>query len=131
MGNYVLKVFSADTPDAAWEGVADTPTYGIEKAFRISKGQRTELGTLTCRPLSVKVTVAYRQSLYELLSADTEADVVLSGVHNLVFAKDEKKAGYLRPLHTGADKENDLVLYLTTVYEGRKSWKMRNIHLTT
>ncbi|WP_299222457.1 DUF4493 domain-containing protein [uncultured Alistipes sp.] len=120
VGNYVLKVFSADTPDAAWEGAADTPTYGIEKAFRISKGQCTELGTLTCRPLSVKVTVAYRQSLYELLSADTEADVVLSGVHNLVFAKDEKKAGYLRPLHTGADKENDLVLYLTTVYEGKQ-----------
>ena len=64
--------------------------------------------------------MAYRQSLYELLSADTEADVVLSGVHNLVFAKDEKKAGYLRPLHTGADKENDLVLYLTTVYEGKQ-----------
>lgn len=120
VGNYVLKVFSADTPDAAWEGAADTPTYGIEKAFRISKGQCTELGTLTCRPLSVKVTVAYRQSLDELLSVDTEADVVLSGVHNLVFAKDEKKAGYLRPLHTGADKENDLVLYLTTVYEDKQ-----------
>lgn len=119
VGNYALKVFSGDTPDTAWEGEADTPTYGIEKAFRISKGQRTELGTLTCRPLSVKVTVAYRQSLYELLSADTSADVELSGEHSLLFAKDEKKAGYLRPLFTG-DKENALVLYLTTVYEGKQ-----------
>lgn len=120
VGSYRLKVTSGTTPDTAWEGEENTPTYGIEYDFSIAKGKSTELGMLTCRPLSVKVTVAYRQSLYELLSADTEADVVLAGEHDLVFTKDEARAGYLRPLHTGTDEANDLVLYLTTVYEGKQ-----------
>lgn len=120
VGSYRLKVTSGTTPDTAWEGEENTPTYGVEHDFSIAKGKSTELGMLTCRPLSVKVTVAYRQSLYELLSADTEADVVLAGEHDLVFTKDEARAGYLRPLHTGADEANDLVLYLTTVYEGKQ-----------
>lgn len=120
VGSYRLKVTSGTTPDTAWEGEENTPTYGVEHDFSIAKGKSTELGMLTCRPLSVKVTVAYRQSLYELLSADTEADVVLSDTHSLVFEKDEARAGYLRPLHTGADEANDLVLYLTTVYEGKQ-----------
>lgn len=77
VGAYTLVVYSAETPDTAWEGEADTPTYGAEQVFSITKGATTDLGTVTCHPLSVKVTVAYRQSLYELLSADTEAEVEL------------------------------------------------------
>lgn len=119
VGAYTLNVYSAPTPDAAWEGDENAPTYGTRQTFTIRKGETTDLGTVTCHPLSVKVTVAYRESLYELLSADTEADVELSGSHSLVFAKDEARAGYLCPTHTG-DEPNELWLYLTTVYEGKQ-----------
>lgn len=119
VGAYTLNVYSAQTPDTAWEGEAYAPTYGAQQTFTITKGATTDLGTVTCHPLSVKVTVAYRESLYELLSADTEADVELGGASSLVFAKDEARAGYLRPTHTG-DEPNELWLYLTTVYEGKQ-----------
>lgn len=116
-GTYTLRVYSGETPDAAWEGSEGTPTYGTEQAFVINKGQVTDLGEITCRLLTVKVSVAYKQSLYDLLGPDTEADLVLSDNANLTFLKDEKRAGYLRPL---LGQANSLVLYLTTVYEGKQ-----------
>lgn len=118
-GAYTLKVRSGETADAAWEETDGTPTYGAEHPFVIEKGKTTALGEIQCRLLSVKVTVSYRKSLYDLLSADTEADLTLGEEHTLTFVKDEKRAGYLRPPHTGA-KPNSLVLYLTTVYEGKQ-----------
>lgn len=116
-GAYTLKVYSGETPDAAWEGSEGSPTYGAEQTFVINKGQMTDLKQITCRLLTVKVTVAYKQSLYDLLSDDTEADLVLADNANLTFVKDEKRAGYLRPLPGQA---NPLTLYLTTVYENKQ-----------
>lgn len=118
-GAYTLKVSSGETADAAWEGDEGTPTYGAAQAFTIEKGKTTALGEIKCRLLSVKVTVTYRKSLYDLLSPDTEADLTLGGEHTLTFVKDEARAGYLRPVHTGT-KPNPLVLYLTTVYQGKQ-----------
>lgn len=47
-GTYTLRVYSGETPDAAWEGTEGTPTYGTEQAFVINKGQVTDLGEITC-----------------------------------------------------------------------------------
>lgn len=113
VGVYTLSVYSAPTPDAG-----ETPTYGAAQTVTITKGGTTSLQDMTCRLLSVKVTVAYKDTLIATMSADTRAEVVLGEKNGLVFeGKEPTLVGYLKP---EADQSNPLVLYLTTTFNEKK-----------
>ncbi|MDE5623871.1 MAG: DUF4493 domain-containing protein [Alistipes sp.] len=113
-GVYTLSVYSDTTPDAAF----DTPTYGAAQTVTITRGNTTALQDMTCRLLSVKVTVAYKDTLIATMSKDTQAEVVLGEKNALVFeGKEPTLVGYLKP---SADQSNPLVLYLTTTFNEKK-----------
>ena len=113
VGVYTLSVYSAPTPDAG-----ETPTYGATQTVTITKGGTTSLQDMTCRLLSVKVTVAYKDTLIATMSTDTHAEVVLGEKNMLLFeGKKPTLVGYLKPT---ADQSNPLVLYLTTTFNEKK-----------
>lgn len=113
VGVYTLSVYSAPTPDAG-----ETPTYGATQTVTITKGGTTSLQDMTCRLLSVKVTVAYKDTLIATMSTDTHAEVVLGEKNMLLFeGKEPTLVGYLKPT---ADQSNPLVLYLTTTFNEKK-----------
>lgn len=74
VGRYTLSVCSGPTPDVAWEGDEGTPTYGATQNFAIIKQQTTTLQSMTCRLLSVRVTVRYKDTLLATMSDDTQSD---------------------------------------------------------
>ena len=117
-GIYTLSVFSGETPDSAWEGEDGTPTYGASQRFTIAKSETTLLQEMTCHLLSVKVSVAYKDTLIATMSENTQAELVLGENTSLLFeGKEPALAGYLKP---DADRKNPLVLYLTTTFNGKR-----------
>ncbi|MCM1151787.1 MAG: DUF4493 domain-containing protein [Alistipes sp.] len=118
VGLYMLSVFSGETPPTAWEGEEGTPTYGATQRFTIVKGETTLLQEMTCHLLSVKVSVAYKDTLIATMSENTQAELVLGDNNSLTFeGKEPALAGYLKP---EADRKNPLVLYLTTTFNGKR-----------
>jgi len=118
VGSYTLTVNSGDTPATAWEGEENTPTYGAEQTFAITKGNTTTLQAMTCRLLTVKVTVAYKETLVATMSEQTTAELVLGETNALTFeGREPALAGFLKPV---AGQKNALVLYLTTTFNGKK-----------
>ncbi len=117
VGSYTLSVSSGATPETAWEGEEGTPTYGANTPFAITKGNTTALTDVTCRLLSVKVTVAYKDTLIATMSENTVAELVLGETNALTFeGREPDLAGYLKP---EAGQKNPLVLYLTTKFNGK------------
>ena len=118
VGSYTLRVSSGETKDAAWDGEEGTPTYGAEAKFAITKGNITALTDVTCRLLSVKVTVAYKDTLIATMSENTTAKLVLSDTNMLTFeGREPALAGFLKPI---AGQKNPLMLYLTTTFNGKQ-----------
>ena len=118
VGSYTLSVYSGETPDVAWEGMEGTPTYGTTQNFTIAKGMTTALQDMTCRLLTVMVTVQYKDTLIATMSKNTTAELVLGDDKSLVFeGKEPDLIGYLKP---DADRANPLVLYLTTNFNGKE-----------
>lgn len=118
VGAYTLSVYSGPTKEAAWEGEEGTPTYGATQNVTITKGNTTALQDMTCRLLSVKVAVAYKDTLIATMSENTTAEVVLGEKNALVFeGKEPAGVGYLKP---AANQSNPLVLYLTTTFNGKQ-----------
>ncbi len=139
VGSYYLNVYSGNTPDAAWEGDANSPTYGAKtETFAITKTNTVDNpvvlnDVITCRLLTVKAAVSFHKSLYELLSSDTEAELTLSETNSKTYTStefgiieksgdqttyaQEPKACYLKPIE---GQQNPLVLYLTTKFEGKQ-----------
>ena len=117
-GIYTLSVFSGETPESAWEGEEGTPTYGASQRFTITKGETTLMQEMVCHLLSVKVSVAYKDTLIATMSENTQAELVLGENTSLTFeGKEPALAGYLKP---DADRKNPLVLYLTTTFNGKQ-----------
>lgn len=118
VGSYTLSVRSGDTPETAWEGDDDTPTYGADAKFAITKGNTTALTDVTCRLLTVQVTVAYKDTLVATMSEQTTARLVLGELNALTFeGREPAKAGFLKPV---SGQKNPLVLYLTTKFNGKE-----------
>lgn len=123
VGSYTLSVRSGDTPATAWEGDDDTPTYGADAKFAITKGNTTALTDVTCRLLTVQVSVAYKDTLIATMSEQTTAKLVLGEQNALTFeGREPAKAGFLKP---EAGQKNPLVLYLTTTFNGKEIKEQR------
>lgn len=72
-GNYTLDVRSREEEVPAAE--FEDPIYGAEKAFSITAGQTTTIGSLTCTLLQVKVTVSYSDEFLKDITGDGVATV--------------------------------------------------------
>ncbi len=118
VGRYTLSVYSGPTPDVAIEGDEGSPTYGATQIFTIIKEQTSTLQNMTCRLLTVRATVGYKDTLIATMSEDTRSELVLSGDRSFVFEGIyPEEVVYLKPKE---GQTNPLILYLTTVFDGKQ-----------
>jgi len=99
-GSYTLEARSSEeaVPVAAFE----QPVYGAKKAFNITAGETTSLGSLTCYLLQCKVTVAYSDDFLAMVTGAGTASVEVTSGYPLEYAMNytgglasyEQGAGY-------------------------------------
>lgn len=148
VGSYYLKVYSGETPEAAWHGENGSPTYGTvtsrENPYKVTKANTVDrpvaIGTVECRLLSVEVSLSFEQGMAVVISDDTECEVSLGGP-SLKYTKDtpygivtleddntlvntitDARIGYLKPAE---GVENPLDVYITTVIRGQQFNRQR------
>ena len=102
-GDYILKVFSGEIPNAEWEA----PVYGAVKPFKIVRKETTTLSEIVCSLQQIKVTITYAADLAERLGEGTTTTVSV-GDNSLAFDKTETRAGYF--LAPQASNTLDLVI---------------------
>ena len=90
-GTYSMTVQSqVEIPAAEFE----TPVYGATvNGIVIEEDETTDLGTITCRLINIKVSVGYNEAMQEVLGDDVNVRVEI-GNGSLDFAKGESQCGY-------------------------------------
>lgn len=90
-GTYSMKIQSqADIPSAEFEA----PVYGATvNGIVIEEDKTTDLGTITCKLINIKVSVGYNEAMQAVLGGDANV-VVEIGDGALNFAKGESQCGY-------------------------------------
>ena len=90
-GTYSMKVQSqAEIPSAEFEA----PVYGATvNGIVIEEDQTTDLGTITCKLINIKVSVGYNEAMQAVLGDDATV-VVEIGNGALTFVKGEGQCGY-------------------------------------
>ena len=90
-GTYSMKIQSvSQIPAAEFEA----PVYGATvNGIVIEEDQTTDLGTITCKLINIKVSVGYSDLMQEVLGDDAKV-VVEIGNGSLNFLKGETKCGY-------------------------------------
>lgn len=131
-GEYVVTAQSHDEQLASW----DTPYYYGEEPFVIEKDKITEVQTLECHFLSIKVQVSYDAQLWEFLGDDVKVVVgIKDNEQTLEFAKNESRLAYFHaPLAEGniiqvtltGTVENQQV-NVTREFVGVKAGEFRNV----
>ena len=91
LGDYRVDVESHRVEKAAW----DAPYYkGSSAVFKIEDNKVTEIGVISCKFASLKVTVAYTDQLKALLGSDVTVNVEANDEGSLIYTPEETRAGY-------------------------------------
>lgn len=90
-GTYSMRIQSQiEIPSAEFE----TPVYGATvPGIVIEEDQTTDLGTITCTLINIKVSVGYNEAMWAVLGDDANV-VVEIGNGSLDFPKGESQCGY-------------------------------------
>lgn len=89
VGDYTVQVNSHELQKAEW----DKPYYTGSKEFKITDGNITEIGAVTCKFASLKVSVAYSDDLRKAMGADCRVTVVANDEGLLEYLPDETRIG--------------------------------------
>ena len=123
-GSYTLKVTSASTiPDAEWE----TPVYGAEVPFTITKDATTTLEPVKCKLSNIKVTVEYAADLAAVLQNGSQTVVSLGSAAKTFGYADgnaEARAAYFK----AAAASNTLQVDMSIVVADKLSKMTHNIN---
>ena len=90
VGKYTVEVKSHEVKKAAW----NEPLYLGTKEFEIKKNEITEIGLITCKFASLKVTVKFSDALRQVMGNDVTVTVVANDEGELVFTPDTQDAGF-------------------------------------
>lgn len=95
-GDYTVSVISHDLQDAEW----DRPYYKGSKTFTITKGEITEIGTVTCTFQSVRVSVTFTPELLKAMDDDCKVQVEVGNSGTMLeFDKAHyNSSAYFRPV---------------------------------
>lgn len=90
-GTYSMQIQSqSEIPSAEFEA----PVYGATvSGIVIEEDLTTDLGTITCSLINIKVSVGYNEALWAVLGDDANVLVEI-GSGSLDFVKDESQCGY-------------------------------------
>lgn len=89
-GDYRIEVESHKVAKAEWE----KPYFKGSQTFSITPNQITQVEAVTCRFSSIKVTITVEDDLKAQLADDATFTVIANDEGELVYGKDEKRAGY-------------------------------------
>lgn len=88
--SYVVEVESHAIAKAEW----DRPYYKGSKEFSVTENEITQIGTVTARFSSLKVTIVFADDLRAVLGDDVTVTVRSNDSGELVYTPDETRAGY-------------------------------------
>ncbi|MDO4320853.1 MAG: DUF4493 domain-containing protein, partial [Bacteroidales bacterium] len=88
--NYRVEVISHELQKAEF----GKPYYVGGKTFDIEDSKITDIGVVTCKFASIKVTVKFTDALRKVMSDDVRVTVVANDEGRLEFTPDETRAGY-------------------------------------
>lgn len=88
--NYVVRVESHAVAKAEWEH----PYFKGEKTFSITDNKITEIGVVTCKFASLKVSIRYTDSLRAKMGDDVKVTVVANDEGRLEYNATEARAGF-------------------------------------
>ncbi|MEZ3577934.1 MAG: DUF4493 domain-containing protein [Muribaculaceae bacterium] len=89
-GDYRIEVESHKVAKAEWE----KPYFKGSQTFSIKPNQITQVEAVTCHFSSIKVTITVEDDLKALLSDDATFTVIANDEGELVYGKNETRAGY-------------------------------------
>lgn len=89
-GDYSINVKSHEVAKAEWE----RPYFTGSQTFSIATGKITQVEPVTCKFASIKVTITVADDLKAQLSDDATFTVIANDEGQLVYGKDETRAGY-------------------------------------
>lgn len=112
VGEYSVKVYSHEPALADWE----CPYYEGTASFEIRNEEITEIGTVTCRFLSVGVTVTFSEDLRKAMGEGSKV-TVYAGNTSLEFALNETRSAYFKYL----DESMTLSAEFTGTISGAKA----------
>jgi len=104
VGNYSIAAYSHDQLPAEFE----RPFYYGVKEFDVKADELTSIITLKCILRSIMVSVIYDDDLMELLAQDVTSTIKI-GDGELVFHKDDKRAGHFLALNDNQNVLNTLL----------------------
>lgn len=94
VGDYHVHVYSHDVLPAEWEH----PLFVGDKDFSVTKDNITEIGIVTCTLANIKVSIRYSNELLAKMGDDCKVTVRANDTGELVYTKDERRAGYFAAL---------------------------------
>lgn len=90
VGDYVVEVESHKIQKAEW----DRPYYKGSKNFTIESGKIVNIGVVTAKFASLKVTVVFDDEMRKLLGDDVTVTIESNDSGKLVFTPSETRAGF-------------------------------------
>lgn len=91
VGSYRVDVCSHEVQKAEW----DKPYFFGSKEFKIENSQITEIGNITCKFASIRVSVKFTEELKAAMADDVKVRVVVNDLGEMVFTTaDESRSAY-------------------------------------
>ncbi len=113
VGNYKVKVNSADNPDAGW----DSPYFEGSQDFSITEGTISTVDPVVCKLANVKVTVIFDKELLAKMGSDCKVSVVACDKGHLEFTPSETRSGYFKYIATPGSESTLVATFSGTVDE--------------
>lgn len=111
-GDYTVQVKSHDVAKSEWE----KPYYLGSKEFKIESNTITEIGTVTCKFASIRVSVIFTDELVQAMGDDVQVRVILNDQGELTFSPSETRSGY----YEAVEGSNTMAAYFTGTVNGYK-----------
>lgn len=89
VGDYRVDIASHNVQKAEW----DAPLFLGSKTFSIADSEITDIGTVTCKFSSIKVSVRFTDELRAAMADDVEVTVVCNDEGTLTFTPAETRVG--------------------------------------
>lgn len=89
VGDYRVDIVSHNVQKAEW----DAPLFLGSKTFSIADSEITDIGTVTCKFSSIKVSVRFTDELRAVMADDVEVTVVCNDEGRLTYTPAETRVG--------------------------------------
>ena len=113
VGDYTVEVESHKIQKAEW----DAPYYKGSKDFAIQNAEITNIGVVTAKFSSLKVTVVFSDELRKVMGDDVTVSIKSNDSGELIFTPSETRAGYFEVI----EGSTTLIAHFEGTVDGTKT----------